>query len=84
VRLRGHTCPAPAQGGVSGINLTGWTALAGVMAMAALFMGAAVYGYRHYTGQDRQGYTLVQKSEPRQPEAHQQAPSNQAHNQEAE
>lgn len=63
-----HTHPTATpclQGGVKGISLTGWSALAGMMALALLIVCGAVYGWRRYTGQDRVGYTLVQKTEQR-------------------
>lgn len=52
------------QGGVTAISLTGWTAMAGVAALVFVVVAGGIYGYRHYKGVDRQGYTLVMKQAP--------------------
>ncbi len=56
----------PLQGAVIGISLTGWTALAGMFALVVLVVGSAVWGFRRYTGRDKDGYAVVAKTEPQQ------------------
>jgi len=46
--------------GSSVITLTGWVAIASMGALFVVIMGALVYAYRKYTGQDKP-YTLVVK-----------------------
>ncbi|KAF8068299.1 GLG1 [Scenedesmus sp. PABB004] len=53
------------QGGVTGVSLTGWTALAGVGALAVVVLAGATLGVRQWVGGgDRSGYSLVAKAAP--------------------
>jgi len=48
------------KGGSSVVTLTGWVALASIIALAMVLVGGVVYAYRKVTGTD-QPYTLVVK-----------------------
>jgi hypothetical protein len=47
--------------GVAAIKLSGWVALAALIALVIVIVGAIVFGYRRYMGLDKP-YTIVTKS----------------------
>ncbi len=55
----------PKEAGVGFLTLTGWSAVLGIMALIAVSIFGAVYGYWKYKGYDKMTtYTRVQKGEP--------------------
>ncbi len=52
------------QGGITGISLTGWSALAGMAALVLVVIAAGVYGVRRFATKERQGYARVSRAEP--------------------
>ena len=51
----------------SGLTLTGWTAVVGMVAIIVVTIAGAVLGYRRYKGLDRHsGYTMVKKARGKQ------------------
>lgn len=56
-----NTFVDPTVRGVAAITLTGWVALAALIALVVVIVGAVVFGYRRYMGLDKP-YTIVTKS----------------------
>lgn len=56
-----NTFVDPTVRGVAAITLTGWVALAALIALVVVIVGAIVFGYRRYMGLDKP-YTIVTKS----------------------
>ena len=51
----------------SGLTLTGWTAVIGMLAIIVVSVAGAILGYRRYKGLDKHsGYTMVKKARGKQ------------------